>query len=206
MSWYLQIRNYLGKFANLPEVQENIVLDIIKNVCNTHKVSFLAPKPTEINFVLYESVSQLFLILSTQYTDKYQLPIAIGLQVDKGKISANFIELSEQWAKKAEAEKINLDSSMQVTRVDRDIFDDSTPVLKAPVLAMTTMLNGKTRISWDLEDSGYFSKYELYINGTLVDEEFTNRYLTYYDTNETISTIELRKYSDDLYSMAEVQL
>jgi len=204
MDWYASIRRYLGKFADLPEVDQTKVEQVVSDVCASNGVSYQSPKSIDRTFVIYEALSQLFLLLATEYADKYEIPIAIGVQIDKTKITRNFIELSEQWAMKAEDKRANLTSTLEFARVDRDLIDDNAPILSPPIIRTEYLRNGNVRISWDASLSHFFTKYVVYVDG-IEAEEITNRYQTYHDT-EPFSYAEIRIYSGELYSSSEVEL
>jgi hypothetical protein len=207
MNWYNAVVPYIGKWAVDSDLTVDYIESIVKNICDSNGVSYYNTLNSDKAFIIYESVAQIFMILSTKYADSYPLPLAIGITADRSKITKNLLEIASTWQKRADEERKNLSTSITITRLERlSDFSDEEFRLSTPIITIQSLLNNKIRIIWDLEESTYFVKYELYLDSELIYTS-ENRYLNYYDIDETTGTIELRKYSsDEVYSFAELTL
>lgn len=207
MNWYNQVAPYLGKWSIDTEVTVDRLEHVIKNVCESNGLSYYTPNKSDINFITYESLAQIFLILATKYADQYQLPLTLGIVVDRSKITKNLITVAEMWEAKANIERSGISNSITMTKVERIAeYGDEAIRLAVPVLTVTALLNDIIRIQWDIEESPYFDNYKLYLDDVLLYTT-TNRYLNYYDLGLTTGRIELRKYTSITeYSFAEAVL
>lgn len=201
INWYNKIRYRLGINANRSEVNEDVVDEIVKDICETKGISYLNPDSTVTNFVVFEAVSELYEILASSYGQNTEITVADGVKTDLSVPVKNFLKISQAYREKANEEAMNAEgleggigSISQNTMILASEYEAiEEPPLSKPNVNIRTE-GSTTLILWDVDISTKFKKTEVFFDGSS-DAAYstTSRYNTQYSTTDEISSVKVVK-------------
>lgn len=212
MDWYKKISIRLGELKDRSEVNRDVVEELVQDICEHNSISYTNPPSSVKKFVIYETLSELALILAGTNAPFTKITVADGVTTDLSKPVDNFIDLSNVW--KQVAQKAFEDSDDIVTGsgvieqtriISGSIYNNQEePPMNKPYFDVRegSSLN---HIIWDVDDSDIFQKLEVFINGSeTAAYSTTSRYDTRYATSEELTEVLIVK--TDVYDRTVEEL
>jgi len=209
MDWYSYVKPRLGDQKDRTEVNKETTEMIVQGICNVHKISYTNPDPTVINFVVYKTLEELYLVLASSFGSLTKITVADGVTTDLSKPVESFSALAEMWHEKAEKEKLESDGLVtgygliEQTRITNggNYYAREAARMNKPTVDIREGIT-YNHILWDEDDSDILKQVDVYINGSETSSyTTTSRYETMFAVSNATELTSVRVVKTDIYDI-----